>query len=346
MASARTQFSVGIFVLVGLAVIAVAVSWLGLSSYLQTGRYYLAFFDESVQGLDVDSPVKYRGVSIGRVEDIEVAPDGRLIQVTLRIETDIKPGKDMVAQLKSVGITGIMFVELDHKKAGAPDQSPRLSFPTKYPVIATRPSEIQKLLTGVNDVIQQVRAMDLEGIGAQVRETLDRLQATVEKARVEEISQAFRSALGNIDRIAADPSWEEILEGVRDAARATEKTVIRLDGLVGANTENVTEAVASLREAAERVNALLGEAGDVPTAADVSARFGRTLDRAETLLVEGTGLVRRTDDAVGRLARNLAAALLETNRALDQLNRLLEIVADQPSQLLFGEPPPEGNWPP
>jgi hypothetical protein len=71
----------------------------------------VTYFDESVQGLDKDSPVKYRGVSIGRVENINVAPDAALIQVVLKIESGLESGiDDIVARLKSVGITGIMFV--------------------------------------------------------------------------------------------------------------------------------------------------------------------------------------------------------------------------------------------
>ena len=119
MASIKTKFTVGLFVAIGLAIAIVAIIWLGMSNYLQKGQFYSAYFDESVQGLDKDSPVKYRGVSIGRVHSISVAPDATLIQVILKIESGLKIEKDLisdlVARLKSVGITGIMFVELERK---------------------------------------------------------------------------------------------------------------------------------------------------------------------------------------------------------------------------------------
>ena len=81
MASTKTQFSVGLFVIVGLTIATIAILWLGMSHYFEKGRYYVSYFDESVQGLDKDSPVKYRGVPIGRVENVGVAPDGTLIQI-------------------------------------------------------------------------------------------------------------------------------------------------------------------------------------------------------------------------------------------------------------------------
>jgi len=114
VANIKTKLMVGIFVIMGFTIATAAIIWLGMSSYFDKGLRYVAYFDESVQGLDKDSPVKYRGVPIGRVESIKVAPDATLIEVVMKIEEGLKPEEhrgDVVAQLKSIGITGIMFVE-------------------------------------------------------------------------------------------------------------------------------------------------------------------------------------------------------------------------------------------
>lgn len=130
MASIKTKLTVGLFIAIGLAITIVAIIWLGMSKYLEKGQYYAAYFDESVQGLDKDSPVKYRGVPVGRVESVSVAPDGTLVQVIMKIETKLGPEiekesiGDIVAQLKSIGITGIMFLELDRKKRAIRNLSP------------------------------------------------------------------------------------------------------------------------------------------------------------------------------------------------------------------------------
>ena len=57
------------------------------------------------KGLKIDSPVKYRGVAIGHIERIALAPDSKLIEVILKIEADITLEENMVAQQKAVGIT-------------------------------------------------------------------------------------------------------------------------------------------------------------------------------------------------------------------------------------------------
>ena len=73
MATQKTKFAVGLFVAIGFTLAILVTIWLGMSRFLQKGRFYVTYFDESVQGLDVDSPVKYRGVFTGRVESIGVA---------------------------------------------------------------------------------------------------------------------------------------------------------------------------------------------------------------------------------------------------------------------------------
>ena len=61
MASQKTKFAVGLFVAGGLACVVLVVIWLGMSRFLEKGQFYVTYFDESIQGLVVDSPVKYRG---------------------------------------------------------------------------------------------------------------------------------------------------------------------------------------------------------------------------------------------------------------------------------------------
>jgi phospholipid/cholesterol/gamma-HCH transport system substrate-binding protein len=81
-----SNFMLGLFVTVGILLGAGAILWWGASKYFQKGSPYVTYFDESVQGLQVDSSVKYRGVDVGRVEQIRVAPDNKLIAVIMKIQ--------------------------------------------------------------------------------------------------------------------------------------------------------------------------------------------------------------------------------------------------------------------
>ena len=159
MARQKTNLIIGLFVILGVVMGVAAIIWVGATSYFQKGVTYISYFDESVQGLQLNSPVKFRGVDVGLVENIRVAADNRHIGVVMKINMKEDLQKNYVAQLKSAGITGIMFVELDLIKPGEPDFSPKIDFPSEYPIIASRPSELQRLMAGANDVVQKFKRL-------------------------------------------------------------------------------------------------------------------------------------------------------------------------------------------
>src|ERR1039457_4633113 len=131
MATPTNHYKLGLFVIVGFAaVIAVAVVLGGAHIGKNTIRYH-SYFNESVQGLDLGSPVKFRVVTLGIVSAIDIAPDHRRVDVVSELDTDhVKRmglteagtvhGKDKFAippdlrvQLNSQGITGVKFVAID-----------------------------------------------------------------------------------------------------------------------------------------------------------------------------------------------------------------------------------------
>ena len=81
MSHRANSFKIGLFVVTALLLAVVVTVWLGASRYFEKSKPYVAYFSESVQGLEVDSPVKFRGVSVGRVRGVRMAPDNKLIEV-------------------------------------------------------------------------------------------------------------------------------------------------------------------------------------------------------------------------------------------------------------------------
>ena len=325
MASKKAKFTVGLFVVCGLTISVLAIIWLGMSRYFEKGRFYATYFNESVQGLKKDSPVKYRGVSIGRVESIGVAPDSKLIQVVLKIESGQSLDQSIVAQLKNVGITGSMLVELDRKKRGELDQSAVLSFPSEYPVVGSKPSEINRLLRGLDDVLNHFKSIDLQGISDKLKLTLDNANLIMVDADVKGISMKLQSSLTSADQILKSRKWATILGSVDHAAKSlddlmgkagnslgqVDRTLVRIDGFVAKNEESVSEVVLDLKKAMVNTN---------------------------HLLEKSAALITTTDDAMNRLKAQLLLSAQNLERATDHLNRFLETLSDSPSQLIFGEP--------
>ncbi len=326
MASQKTKFAVGLFLVCGTAFALLVMLWLGMSRFLEKGQYYVTYFDESVQGLDIDSPVKYRGVFIGRVESIGVAPDSKLIKVVLKIESGQVLDSEIVAQLKSVGITGSMFVELDRKKEGEPDRSPPLNFPSEYPIVASQPSEIGGLLSGINEVVNQIKSLDLNGITEQMKLTLNNINQKVSEANVKSISDKFESTLERADRILDEKKLNGILISVDQSLRSFNALIQHAD------------------KSLDRVEKTLGHVDGIVTEKEKTIKtaiddFKMAMENANILLKKGSSLVGTTDDSITQFLQQLLIVARNLEKASENLNQIMEQLVDQPSLLLFGEPP-------
>ena len=82
-----------------------------------------------------------------------------------------------------------MFIELDRKNNGSPNLSPPLSFPSEYPIIASKPSNISKMLQSIDDALNQIRAMDLENISEKVQLTLNTIEQVMTNTNIKDISE-------------------------------------------------------------------------------------------------------------------------------------------------------------
>lgn len=215
MASNRTKFSVGLFMAGGMALAVMGIIWLGMTTMFEKGHLYVTYFDESVQGLDVDAPVKYRGVPVGRVDSISVAPDGKLIQVVISVDVDPRAvneqGDNVTAKLAAVGITGSMFVELDRREDTLLPRSEQLSFLPEHPVIQSVPSDISQLLGGIDDVFSKFKGINIEGTLTKVDTALEALTATINDARIKELSLQFQTVLQGVNDIVNAPQWMSIM---------------------------------------------------------------------------------------------------------------------------------------
>lgn len=326
MASQRQKFLVGLFLASGIGIAVVATILLGMSRFLQKGNNYVTYFNESVQGLDIDSPVKYRGVPVGRVERIEVAPDSKLIKVVLRVDTGQSLERDIVAQLKSVGITGAVFIELDRRKVGEPDRSPPLSFPSEYPIVGSKPSDIRQLFQGIDEVLGKINRIDFEGVATGIRDSLGRIEQTVAGIDTKALSRSAEASLEGLRRIVEDERWRTILASLDRASATLTVLLDRGSGTVGA-AEKVFSAVEGI---------VAEKRGTIRSAFD---DFGKAVQNANALLEKSQSVVDGTDDTLADVRKDLLYTVQNLARASENLNRLVEALLDQPSRLLLGDAP-------
>jgi ABC-type transporter Mla subunit MlaD len=94
----------------GLVLVVAVLIYLGATNWMKAKVIYLTYFDTTVQGLNLDAPVKFRGVQVGRVKKIAVAPDGNLVEVMMELDPVIAVTDSLRAKLELTGITGMRYI--------------------------------------------------------------------------------------------------------------------------------------------------------------------------------------------------------------------------------------------
>jgi len=302
MARRTSTFMIGLFVTIGVIIGVSVIVWIGASQYFEKGTMYVTYFDESVQGLQKDSSVKYRGVEVGRIVKIGVAQDNKLIEVLMKINLRDDLEKTTTTQLKAVGITGIVFVELDQQQPDAMKLSPRISFATEYPVIPSRPSETKQILSGIYEVIDKINHVDFHGIS-------DKIKTTAQSA----------------DEFFAGAQMRRIMSNLESSTASLDKSMNRLEKIIADGNLGgaIAEARQAVAEARSLISSLNSEIKDM--------RLKDTAAKANQVM-----------DALGRTARTSAidiqTATENLRRASESLERLLERIEANPSDLFFGRP--------
>lgn len=239
------------YALVGLFVIVLGAVWLAISLWLALGDFatnltaYRVYINESVSGLYLDAPVKYRGVEIGKVKKIELNPDvpGQ-VQLKLDIGASVPIKEDTFAVLTVQGLTGIAFVDL----TGGSLESPLLKAGEDelYPVIKSSPSFFTRLDTQGTELITNLNALtdslsDLMDTGGKesLRDTLQNVSEITGAIarRHEELEQSVVSASVLLENsAAASAKLSPLFEQLEQTARAIEV----MANQVAAASENIS----------------------------------------------------------------------------------------------------------
>lgn len=239
MAFYRSKLFWGVAALVCLVLAAYGVIRMIPSKYFERGDHYVTYFDESVQGLQEDSRVRYRGVDVGVVMGIRLAADQKLIEVPLKLRLKKEVAKELVAQLKVNPISGQVYLELDRLKPDEKVRTFKMTFTPKYPVIPSRFADIQKAMSGLNILVEKLEDADAKGIFDQVKSTVKQVEVFFRGPRMESILEKvegtmanLKSSTGSFDKILASGRVEEVLTEARDTLKETHAALTKAQGLM------------------------------------------------------------------------------------------------------------------
>jgi paraquat-inducible protein B len=317
MSTPANHFKLGLFVTVGFAAaIGTGVLFGGVLARRDTIRYH-SYFNESVQGLDVGSPVKFRGVTIGHVSAIEIAPDHRMVDVTSEFDTkDImrmgltEAGReygaerfsippDLRTQLNSQGVTGVKFVAIDFFDVQS-NPAPKLPFDVpKHQYIPATPSMMKNLEDTITNAMERLPEM-VDAV-VMIMGRIDGLFATLERQDVsgkivETLSNAdalmatLRNTLSRIDKHDLGSKAADTLADVDVAVSKLNGVLDELSGGSGllASTRRATDAFGEVGRAGQGTQKELeATLRDVSEAAEAIRALVNALERDPDMLLKG-----------------------------------------------------------
>jgi phospholipid/cholesterol/gamma-HCH transport system substrate-binding protein len=255
------HLAVGLFVLVLIASLVGFVIWISKFTGAESYAYYTIRFGEDVTGLSVDGPVRYRGVTVGRVTDIRIDPDNpTVVRITIQVSPDTPVLTDSVASLEAQGITGVLYVLLkggtkDGARLPVTDHQP-------YPEIQSAPGKFEALLAGApalldhaTKLVDRVTLLFSDENQKAIGETLTNLK---------QITDAFVENRDNVTQLIqnANAAAQEITAmstDMRGLVQNVNKEVGGISGDTQRTLQDLQHLSKSFSAAADQINAMVAE---------------------------------------------------------------------------------------
>jgi phospholipid/cholesterol/gamma-HCH transport system substrate-binding protein/paraquat-inducible protein B len=340
-----SYFKIGVFVISAVVIAVIGVIMLGVGSMFQKQVMVETYIDESVQGLDIGSPVKFRGVQVGKVEEITLtsvvySTRRRYVLVRAGLEPsmfqyalmdvsgtgfDAEIQKGLRVRLAAQGLTGVAYLEADYLD---PARYPPLAIDWQpvYRYIPSARSTITRLTESVDRILRNVENVDIQ----RLTETMEKSLATISK---------FTEGI-NLENIG--PQVNTILTEIRDTNREL-KTIMTGPEIKSALTDAAVAAGSARQIIAQAEQPLNRILADLPETSEKIKSLAGRMDAAATDLPETAAQLKATLAQLERFIANqqddIAAAMQNLRAASENAREITENVKSYPGQVLFGSPP-------
>ena len=370
MEKEHRYFRLGLFVILTAATLLAVLFILGGRSLFQPTLTIETYFNESVSGLDIGSPVKYRGIPLGSVSQIsssstlyerEVPVGERKAYIVVRMKVTTSQvqlaqlrreipeyvERGLRAQTQIAGVTGQLYISLDDPGSPLPPQLP-FDWTPEYSYIPSAPSLTSEIVGNAQKFLASLNAANIDAIAKNVNALVETLNRKVDEVPVKDLSKEglglltdARATVNRVDRIIAEAPLAEALDRLDSASK-------RLDDLLA--DPGLKETVDKLASASERIDKLLADPG-LKRTVDNSAAFTAGLRD----LVEGDGLertiknldqtVQRIDALVGDNQYDVRVIVQDLRATADNLRSLSETAKRYPAGIFLGGPPARTELP-
>jgi paraquat-inducible protein B len=321
---------IGAFVLGALALIVIAILVFGSGRLFRQTREFVLYFDNSVNGLRVGAPVKFKGVEIGSVKDIrlqlekgkEVDKIPVIIQIDLEKLTSrgapslvavdrqafdkaiVERGLRGQLEMESL-VTGLLYVALDFFPGTPINLVQQANADNKYPEIPTLPTAFEQAKDAVTRIMDKLEEIDFKALIASLESTVDGIKRTVNSPDLELTIRSLRQTMPKVD-----------------------EAVVKIRQLAGTMDDNVKIMSADLHQTAGDTRLALKQAGDALKQTE------ETMKRAEAAVTN----IETLSDLDSPVNYELVKGLREVSVAARSLRSLTDYLERNPRALIFGKP--------
>ena len=259
---------------------------------------------QTIPGLNPQATVRYRGLEVGRVDDIVFDPrvTGQIL-IKLSIDEGAPVTTTTFAALGYQGVTGIAFIQLDDDRTGSPLLK---SDPDRVARIPLRPGLLDQL---------EKRGLSILEKTEQVAERMNDLLSKENTAKLS-------GAIDNIGKAA---------EAYADIPRQLQPTLARLPAL----ESRVDRTMDSVQQAADGIKATADNYNSLATSLQAP---GGAIERASTAIDSLGGV---TSDLELHTLPHVVEMADEARTSLRAVRRTVTGLGDRPQSILFGAPTPE-----
>lgn len=312
----NSSFLIGLFVVAGTLILIGFIVWMGATQFLKEQVYYVTYFEGSVEGLEPGSAVKYLGVPCGRVKEIQVAPDGKLVEVVMNIDDKVQISDRLRIKAEMAGLAGGKFLQLfEPTDQAMSDLHPGLSFEPPYPLIKSAPSGIEEITIAMRDVMNNLM-----------------------KLKVHEISEGTVGFLDATTKFFNDEDLHKIVEELAMSSERLSNILTRAD--TSKIISNVAQTGYKLNETAENLKIFANNLNQELTAMQLPSVVERMYAKYDTTMSNTNKAVSLLTFRIESVLYGLNETFEELRRTNRQLQKSLRAVNDNPSQIFLSEPPP------
>lgn len=338
-AQATNEWKVGAFIVGGVVFLILTLFWLGASRLNKEVVERVTYFDESVQGLEVGAPIKIRGVTIGRVTQISLAPDRRLVEVHFEARVDelrmvgalgesesadgpVSP--EMRIIVASQGITGVKFLEADFFTQDTPSVALTFDAPDSY--IPSAPSTLKSLedaLRGFGEELP-LAVRDFRTLAVTLDEKLTTLDVATLTDSFQGLTSELRGVLDGSATTGLGPELHGLVTDLRGTTAGIDAALANLTGDTGA----IQTVAGSFELLSQDLRTTLGKMDQIMDGADIAG----ALNSFKGATVSAT----RLTDGLAPAAQSMPEVVRDLRAMLRRIESLAALVERDPGVLLRG----------